>query len=97
MEDFPRSNCAVLRTPGQEIDQAGKEGPHFGTEKALYKLQDQILDLAGPLTCLWADLVNEDAKVKAENVILLLQRVLVFLASASHIITEERRRVACEI
>lgn len=99
MGDFPRPSCAVLRTPKLDeevkklIKQAGKD-PHFGTEKALYKLQDQILDLAGPLTCLWADLLSKDAKVKTEDVILLLQRVLVLLGSASHTITQERRRVA---
>ena len=85
MGDFPRPACAVLQTPKLDeevkklIRQAGKD-PHFGTEKALYKFQDQILDLTGPLTCLWADLLSKDAKV---NVILLLQRVLVLLGSAS--------------
>ena len=99
MGNFPRPACAVLHTPKLDeevkklIKQAGKD-PHFGTEKALYKLQDQMLDLAGPLTCLWADLLSKDAKVKTEDVILLLQRVLVLLGSASHTITRERRRVA---
>lgn len=74
--------------------QAGRQGPHFGTEKALYKLQDQILDLAGPLTCLWADLLNKDAKVQKEDVTLFLQKVMVLLESALHIITQQRRRVA---
>ena len=60
------------------IKQAGKN-PNFGTEKALYKLQDQILDLAGPLTWLWVDLLSKDAKVKTEDVILLLQRVLILV------------------
>lgn len=50
--------------------------------------------MAGPLTCLWADLLNQDATVTPENIILLLQRVLVLLGSASYNVTQERRRVA---
>lgn len=32
----------------------GKD-PHFGSETSLYKLQEQMLGVAGPLTCLWAE------------------------------------------
>ena len=99
MEDFPKPDCPVLCTPKLDeevkklIQQAGKD-PHFGTEKALYKVQDQILNLAGPLTCLWSDLLNQQSEVTSEQVILLIQRVLILLGSASHSITEERQRVA---
>ena len=99
MKDFPKPSCPALRTPKidddikKQIKRAGKD-PHFGVEKSLYKFQEQILEMAGPLTCLWADLLNQDATVKPEDVILLLQRVLVILGSASHNISQERRRVA---
>lgn len=48
----------------------GKD-PHFGTEKTLFKVQEQLLDATGPLTCLWADLLNKEAKVSAEDTLLL--------------------------
>ena len=49
------------------LKRKGKE-PHFGSEKTLYKLQGQVLDLPGSLTSLWADLLIVDAKVKREAV-----------------------------
>ena len=58
MADFPKT---VLHTPKVDdkikrlIQQAGKD-LHFRTEKALYRVQDQILNLAEPLTCLWSDI-----------------------------------------
>jgi len=50
--------------------------------------------VAGPLTCLWADVLNKEAKVSQEDTLLLLQRALVLLGSASHAITLERRKIA---
>ena len=75
------------------LKRKGKD-PHFGSEKTLYKLQGQVLDLAGPLTCLWADLLNADAKVKREDVLLLVQRILVLLGSLANSITQERRQIS---
>ena len=49
--------------------------------------------MAGPLTCLWAELSNKETQVKPQEAILLIQRVLVLLGSASHSITKERRKV----
>ena len=69
---------------------AGKD-PHFG---ALYKVQGQILYLAGSLTCLWSDLLNQQSEITSEQEILLIQRVLILVRSASHSITEEQQRVA---
>ena len=57
--------------------------PHFGSKTSLYKLQEQMLDVAGSLICLWADLLNKEAHVSAEDTLLLVQRVLVLLGSAS--------------
>ena len=71
----------------------GKD-PHYGSEKTLYKLQESLLDVAGPLTCLWGDLLNKDAKVSAEGILLLVQRALVLLSNASHAMSQERRKVA---
>ena len=74
----------------EQIKKAGKN-PHFGVEQSLFKLPEQILEMAGPLTCLWADILSRRAMVK-QDVLLLLQRVLVQLGGVSHTITQERRR-----
>ena len=99
MKDFPKPDCGVLTAP--KLDEQVKEhlkmkgkDPHFGSEKSLYKLQEQLLDVAGPLTCLWADLLNKEARVSAEDTLLLMQRALVLLGSASHAISQERRKIA---
>ena len=96
VKDFPKPACQVLQVPrlDYEIKKAGKD-PHFGAERSLYKLQDQFLDMAGPLTChVWADMMNKNAEVKSQEVILLIQRVLVLLGSTFQSIIQERRRVA---
>ena len=55
ISDFPKPSCAALALPKMDDDikeqlrSRGKD-PHFGSEKCLYKLQDQVLDVAGPLT-----------------------------------------------
>ena len=62
-KDFPRPNCEAVTTPklGGEVKvqlkSKGKE-PHHGAEKSLYKIQDQLLDVAGSLACL----LNKEAK-----------------------------------
>ena len=71
-----------------QLKRKGKD-PHFGPEKSLYKIQDQLLDVAGPLTCLWADLLNKEEKVSREDTLLLLQWAWVLLGSIL-----ERRKVA---
>jgi len=35
-----------------------REDPYFRAKKALYNVQNQMLNLGGPLTCLWSDLPN---------------------------------------
>lgn len=99
LKDFPKPNCIALSTPkldDQVRDQLKRKGksPHFGAEKSLYKIQEQLLEVAGPLTCLWADLLNKNAKASPEDILLLTQRALVLLGSTSHAITLERRKVA---
>ena len=99
MKDFPKPNCEALTVP--KLDQEVKEqlkrkgkDPFFGGEKSLYKIQEQLLDATGPLTCLWSDLLNKEAKVSSEDILLLIQRALVLLGSASHTVSQERRKIA---
>ena len=75
MKDFPKPNCHVMSAPklDEQVNQLKRKGkdPHFGAEKSLYKIQDQLCDVAGPLMCLWADLLNKEAKVSREDTLLL--------------------------
>ena len=81
VKDYPKPKIECLSAPKldedvkKQIEMAGKD-PHYGVEKHLYNLQKQILDMSGPLTCLWADLLNRDATVNPKDVILLLQRYI---------------------
>ena len=99
MQDFPKPNCDVLVTPPidkevkEQLKGKGKDA-HWGAEKPLYKIQEQLLDVSGPLTSLWADLMRKEASLSAEDVLLTLQRALVLLGSASHAISLECRRIA---
>lgn len=99
MKDFPRPNCDAVVTPKmddevkEQLRQKGKDA-FFGSEKTLYRVQEQLLDTAGPLSCLWADLLNKDATVSKEDIVMLVQRALVLLGSASNTITLERRKIA---
>lgn len=52
-----------------------------------------MLDAIGPLTCLWADLLNKEARVTTEDMLLLLQRALILLGSMLHSISQERRKI----
>ena len=82
---------------GEQVkDHLKKKGndPHFSSEKTLYKFQSQVLDLAGPLSCLWADLLNADIKVKREDIILMVQQILVLVGSVSNSITQEWRQIS---
>ena len=93
---FPKPASSALAVPKldddikEQIKKAG-ENPHFGAERSLFKLQEQILEMAGSLMCLWADILSQKATVKQEDVLLLLQEQL---GGVSHTITQERRRIA---
>jgi len=50
------------------------EDPHFDAVRTIYNVQEQLLDVSGPLTCLWSDLSTPEAEVSVEQVLLLLQR-----------------------
>ena len=98
MKDFPKPSSKALEVP--RLDEQVKDhlkgkgkDPHFGSEKTLFKLQESLLDVAGPLTCLWGDLLNKEATTSKEDILLLVQRTLVLLGSVSHSISQERRKV----
>lgn len=99
LDDFPKPQCDVLQAP--KLDQSVREqlwkrrkDPQFGAEKTLYKLQEQLLEVTGPLACLWSDLLNPDSNPTNEQIIQLLQRALVLVGSTSHAISVERRKIA---
>ena len=99
LKDFPKPNCKATVTPrldDQVKEQLKRKGrdPNFGAEKSLFKIPEQLLDVTGPLTCLWADLLNKDAGVTPEDTLLLVQRSLVLVGSVSNSITLERRKIA---
>ena len=66
LSDFPRPNSSTLYTPKLDDlvkDQLLKKGknPQFGSERTLCKLQQQLLEVLGPLACLWSDMINPEA------------------------------------
>ena len=98
LPNFPKPTTPVLQTPRLDDDvkeQPKKKGkdPHFGQEKVLFKLQYLLLDVSGPLMCLWSDLTNPDAEVASEQILLLIQHALVLLSSTSHVMILERRKI----
>ena len=77
----------------EQLSKKGKD-PHFGAEKTLYRLQEQLLEVTGPLTCLWSDLTRPDGEPSKEQMVHLLQRTLVQVGSTSQAINIERRKIA---
>ena len=99
LENYPKPNCSALVAPRIDEEAATQmkrnfKNVYFGAEKALYKIQDRMLEVAGPLACLWSDMVNPDAKVDKEEIALVVQRALVLLGGTSHAISVERRKIA---
>lgn len=54
----------------------------------MFKIQEE-LEVGGPLTCLWADMVSPEVEANKEQIALLVQRTLALLGSASHSISLE--------
>jgi len=50
--------------------------------------------MAGSFTYLWADMSDQNVRMDRQAVILLVQRVLCLLGSTSHLIAQEKRKVA---
>ena len=98
--DFPKPNSLVLQAHRldelvkHQLTKKGKD-QQFGSERTLFKLQQQLLEVSVPLTCLWSDMMNPDTNLSIEEIILLLRRALVMLGSTSHAISLERQRIAC--
>ncbi len=100
MKEFPKPDSVALSVPKLDdqikdhLKAKGKD-PHFGSEKTLFKIQEFILDMAGPFTCLWAELLEKNTPPPSKEKLLgVIQRSLVLLGSASHQISQERRKVA---
>ena len=99
LESFPKPQCEAIQAPKldpsvrEQLWKKGKD-PQFGAEKNLYKIQEQLLEVTGPVACLWSDLLNPDSKPTSEQIIQLLQRALVLVGSTSHAISVERRKIA---
>ena len=96
---FPKPSSKALAVP--RLDEQVKDhlkgkgkDPHYGSEKSLYRIQEAVLEVAGPLTCLWRDLMDKDTPLTMEDTLLSIQRALVLLGTASHSISHERRKVA---
>ena len=60
----------------------------------MFKLQKQVVDVASPLTCLWAHLLNPDEEPDVEQLKLVIQRALVLPRNTSHFISLERQKGA---
>lgn len=60
----------------EQLKSKGKD-PYFGAERNLYKIQEQLLEVTGPLVSLWVELLQPDAELTKEEVVLQLQRALV--------------------
>ena len=52
-----------------------------------------MLEVAGPLACLWVDMVNPDTEVDKERIALVVQRALVLLGGTLYTISTERRKI----
>ena len=63
-------------------------------ERCLYNLQEELLEVTGPLTCLWSDLLNLTSKPTKEEIVLQLQRALCIVGSTYHSMNVEQRKLA---
>ena len=66
-------------------------------ERALYKVQEQLLEVTGSLTYMWADLHQSDKMPTKEETIFPLQRALVLVGNTYYFINVERRKTACSV
>ena len=58
LQDYPKLNCPAMEVP--QLDDNVKEelkgmDPNFAVEKNMFKLQEQLLEVGGPLACLLAN------------------------------------------
>ena len=96
LKEFPVPDCDAVKATTldpevmEPLKSKGKDLWN-GAERNLYKIQEQLLDVTGPLTSLWVKLLQSDVEPTKQEIVL---RLLVLLGSTSHAINVERRRVA---
>jgi len=79
LEDYPMPNCSAIEVPRldeevkKQLRSKGRD-PHFGQEKMLFNIQGEFLKVSGPLTCLWADMMNPEVEADKEKIALQVQR-----------------------
>ena len=71
-EQETKPACDALALPKMDEDikeqlRAKGKDPHLGSEKSLYRIQDQVLEVTGRLTCLWADFLNTRMPLQARK------------------------------
>jgi len=99
LSEYPIPDCAAVNVPKldtevmEQLKSKGKD-PHFGAEWSLYRIQEQLLEVTGPLTSLWVDFLGPDRELTKEEVVHQIQRALVLVGSTFHAINVERRKVA---
>ena len=72
-----------------------------GEDAELSKIQTALLRVCGPMTCLWAELIDNDllsnpeATVNVHDVLNIIQRSLVLLGNANELVSQLRRSKSC--
>jgi hypothetical protein len=90
----PKLDSFVADFAGKKLDKA--------RDSQLAKIQGAMLYAAGPLTNLWADLIEQglandsDAAIHVSDILETIQRSLVLLGNANSLISETRREIALE-
>lgn len=90
----PKLDSFVADFAGKKLDK--------GRDSQLAKIQGAMLYAAGPLTNLWADLIEQglandsDAAIHVSDVLETIQRSLVLLGNANSLLSETRREIALE-
>lgn len=90
----PKLDSFVADFAGKKLDK--------GRDSQLAKIQGAMLYAAGPLTNLWADLIEQgltndsDAAIHVSDILETVQRSLVLLGNANSLISETRREIALE-
>ena len=74
LDDFPKLQCDVLQATKlvlevrEQLSKKGKD-PQFGSEKTLYKIQEQLFKVTGQLTWLWSDLIRPGNRPRNEEIV----------------------------
>ena len=62
-------NCPAMEVPrlDEEVKKQIGKDPHFGQEKTLFNIQEELLKVGGPLIYLWADVINLEVEADKER------------------------------